>query len=141
MSFLDSSAEYARPWKLSSFFCGVALLLVGARWSGLPDWDGGVSVLMAVPTYFTAAPSLRVVLERRWNQLPTALFWCWFCVDGTYALYWRFADPAALAFRPANAFASLSLYVACGLVWLHHGTLKQLIQIIGAASWPRRYGE
>jgi hypothetical protein len=115
-------------------------LLVGARWSGLPDWDVGVSVLMAVPSYFTAAPSLRVILERRWNQLPLALFWCWFCVDGTYALYWRFADPAALAFRPENAFASLSLYVACGLIWLHRGSLKQLVQTIATASRPRRHG-
>lgn len=140
MSFLDPAAEYARPWKLTSFFCGVALLLAGARWSGLPDWDVGVSVLMAVPTYFSAAPSLRVVLERRWNQIPLALFWCWLSVDGTYALYWRFADRAALAFRPANVFASLSLYVACGLVWLHRGTLKQLGHTIANASRPRGSG-
>lgn len=109
-------------------FCGVGLLLLGARYAGLADWDAPVSFLMALPAYFTAPCSLRVALERRWAQLPLALFWTWLTVDGTYTLYWSLVDPAALIFRPANAMASLALYGACGLVWLHRGSLRQLVR-------------
>lgn len=103
------------------------LLLLGARYSGLPDWDVSVSLIMAVPAYFTAPCSLRVFLERRWKQLPQALFWSWFTIDGTYTAYWYLMDPEALLFRPANALASSALYAACGLVWLHRGSPRQLV--------------
>ena len=127
MSYFDPAAEYARPWKLFSLLCGVLLLLLGARYSGLLDWDVSVSLIMAVPAYFTAPCSLRVFLERSWTQLPQALLWSWFTIDGTYTAYWYLVDPAALLFRPANAVASSALYVACGLVWLHRGSLRQLL--------------
>lgn len=66
---------------------------------------------MALFTYFTAPCSLRVVMERRWKQLPLALFWTYASVDGCYALYWHFTDPVALEqMRWANAPASLTLY-------------------------------
>jgi len=120
--------EYFRPWKLFSLFCGIMFLLIGARYSGLSDWDVPISFIMAVVTYFTAPCSLRVFLERRWKQFPQALFWTWFSVDGTYAIYWHFVDPSALIFRPANAIASLALYGMCGLIWLHRGTLRQLVE-------------
>ena len=127
MSYFDPAAEYARPWKLFSLLCGVLLLLLGARYSGLLDWDVSVSLIMAVPAYFTAPCSLRVFLERSWTQLPQALLWSWFTIDGTYTAYWYLVDPAALLFRPANAVASSALYVACGLVLLHRGSLRQLL--------------
>lgn len=127
MSYFDPAAEYARPWKLFSLLCGVLLLLLGARYSGLPDWDVSVSLIMAVPAYFTAPCSLRVFLERRWKQLPQALLWSWFTIDGTYTAYWYLVDPAALLYRPANALASSALYVACGLVWLKRGSLWPLL--------------
>lgn len=126
MPYFYRATEYARPWKLFSLFVGMILLVIGARNSGLPDWDMPISFIMAVPTYFTAPCSLRVLLERRWNQLPLALFWTWFSVDGTYSVYWHFVDPDALTLRPANAAASLALYVTCGLIWWHRGTLRQL---------------
>lgn len=128
MTFFDPATEYLRPWKLFSLVCGVGVLLMGARCSGLPDWDVGVSLIMAIPAYFAAPCSLRVFLERRWRQFPQALFWTWFTFDGTYTAYWYFTDPAALMFRPANAVASSALYAACGLVWLHRGSLRQLLE-------------
>lgn len=127
MSYFDPATEYVRPWKLFSLLCGIVLLLIGARYSGLPDWDVTVSLVMAVPAYFTAPCSLRVVLERRWKQLPLALFWTWFTVDGTYVAYWYLVDPAALMYRPANALASSALYAACGLVWLHRGSMMSVV--------------
>lgn len=71
--------------------------------------------------------SLRVIVERRWRLWPAMLFATWFTVDGSYWLYWRFRNPAALELmRDANFFASLSLYGICGLVWLYRGSLRQL---------------
>ena len=128
MSYFYPASEYVRPWKLFSLSCGLIFLLVGARYSGLRDWDMPISFIMAGFTYFTAPCSLRAFLERRWVRFPQALFWTWFSVDGTYAIYWHFVDPGALIFRPANAMASLALYLMCGLVWLHRGTLKQLVE-------------
>ena len=68
-----------------------------------------------------------MLMERRWRQLPLALFYTWFTVDGCYALYWYFKDPAALeAMREANFFASLALYGICGVVWLYRGSLREM---------------
>ena len=128
MPYFYPAAEYFRPWKLFSLLCGIIFLLIGARYSGLPDWDVRISFIMAGFAYFTAPCSLRVFLERRWKHFPHALFWTWLSVDGTYAIYWHFVDPDALIFRPANAMASLALYGACGLVWLHRGPLRQLAE-------------
>lgn len=130
MTYFYPTSEYVRPWKLFSLSCGIIFLLIGARYSGLPDWDVRISFIMAGFTYFTAPCSLRTFLERRLKRFPQALFWTWFSVDGTYAIYWHFVDPDALIFRPANAMASLALYGMCGLVWLHRGTIWQLIERI-----------
>ena len=125
--FFYCPSEYLRPWKLISLALGVALLIIGAYWSNLPDWDVPVSLIMAFMTYFTAPCSLRVVLERRWEHWPKALFWTWLSVDGSYAIYWHFNDPVALEqLRSANAAASLALYGMCAVAWLHCGPLKQL---------------
>ena len=128
MPFFYPPIEYVRPWKLFSLFCGIIFLLIGAWSSGLPDWDVPISFIMAIVTYFTAPCSLRVLLELRWKRFPQALFWTWVSVDGTYTIYWFFVDPAALILRPANAMASLALYGMCGLVWLHRGTLRQVVE-------------
>lgn len=138
MNFLYSAYEYLRPWKLLSFAMGIGLLFAGSIWTPAPDWDIPVSLLMATCTYLTAPCSLRVVLERRWRQLLLALFATWFSVDGGYALYWHFRDPAALALmRDANAPASLALYVICGGIWLYRGTLRELFGFIGSLRFRR----
>ena len=127
MNFLYPPAEYLRPWKLFSLAVGIALLVAGSILTPAPDWDIPVSLIMAACTYLTAPCSLRALLERKWRQLPVALVSAWFSVDGCYAIYWHFQDPAALAMmRSANAPASLALYAICGVVWLHKGTLREL---------------
>ena len=75
MAYFDPVAEYLRPWKLSSLAGGIVLLVLGAWYAELPDWDVPISLIMAVPAYFTAPCSLRVFLERRWVHFPVALFW------------------------------------------------------------------
>lgn len=117
MRYLYPLDEYLRPYKLVTLWFGLLGLLLGATFSGLPDWDIGVSLLMALCAYVTVAPSLRVVFERRWRHAHYAAFWTWFSVDGSYLTYWGFVNPEALVLRPANAAASLALYLMCGLVW------------------------
>ena|SRR5688572_11584642 len=125
--FLYGYAEYARPWKLATLAFGLAFLLAGALWSGLPDWDMSISLIMALPAYLTAPCSLRVLLERRWRQAHIALFWTWFSVDGTYTIYWFLRDPAVLeALRHANAAASMALYGMCALLWYSKASLQEM---------------
>lgn len=143
MSFLYPPAEYLRPWKLLSLAIGIGLLIAGSICTPAPDWDVPVSFIMAICTYLTAPSSLRVVLERKWRLLPIALVSTWFSVDGCYAIYWHFKDPAALALmRSANAPASLALYVVCGGIWLHRGTLMELyarLKALRSNQDPRTY--
>lgn len=118
MTYLYPRREYLRPWKLLTLIYGIIFLFFGAWLSELPDWDIWISLIMALPAYLTAAPSMRVVLEHRWSLLPYAAFWTWFTVDGTYVIYWGLRDPAVLdALRYTNLPASLALYGMCGLVW------------------------
>ena len=85
-----------------------------------------VSFIMALMAYLTAWCSMHVMVERKWRQWPSMLFWTWFTVDGCYWLYWHFKNPVAFELmREANAPASLSLYWMCGLVWYYRGTLRE----------------
>ena len=109
--------EYTRPWKLVTFAVGIAFLIAGSFYYDSPDWDIPISLIMATLTYLTASWSLRVSVERRWKLWPAMLLATWFTVDGSYWLYWDFKNPVALdMMRGANFFASLSLYMICGLI-------------------------
>ena len=119
--------EYRRPWKLATLAVGIALLILGCFHYQAPDWDIPISFIMAILAYLTAPWGLRVILERKWRLWPAMLFATWFTVDGCYAVYWSFKNPAALELmREVNFPASLSLYAMCGVVWLYRGSLGQL---------------
>ena len=134
--------EYFRPWKLFTLAIGIALLLVGSFYYKAPDWDIPISFIMAILAYLTAPWSLRVILERQWRRWPAMLFATWFTVDGCYAIYWTFKDPAALEMmRDVNFPASLSLYGMCGIVWLYRGNLRQLLSDIKQGLPLPRGGE
>jgi hypothetical protein len=127
MTYFYPPVEYLRPWKVLSLAVGIGLLLLGSVYTPAPDWDVGVSIIMAGCTYLTAPCTVRALLERRWQLLPVAAIATWLSVDGFYALYWHFNDPAALTLmRSANAPASLALYGLCGVIWLHRGSLSSL---------------
>lgn len=127
MNFLYAPAEYLRPWKLFSLATGICLLIAGSIYTPAPDWDIPISLIMAICTYVTAPCSLRTLLERNWRLLPAAILATWLSVDGCYAAYWHFKDPAALGLmRSANAPASLGLYGICGIIWLYRGSLREL---------------
>jgi hypothetical protein len=125
--------DLLRPWKLATLAVGIALLIFGAYYEQSPDWDVGISVIMAVCTYLTAPWSMRVLLERRWKWFPLAAFWTWLSVDGVYwAWNYRLADIDN--WRDANFFASLSLYGICGVLWLYRGSLGELAAELRAVA-------
>ncbi len=132
--------EYFRPWKLVTLAVGIALLILGSFYYGAPDWDIPISFIMAIFAYLTAPWSMRVLLERKWRLWPIMLFFCWFTVDGCYAIYWHFKNPVVLELmRSGNFPASLSLYGMCGIVWLYRGSLERLVsEIRGQLTLSRR---
>lgn len=123
MNYLLALEDYFHPWRIFTLLLGLAFLIAGATYSGLPDWDIPISLLMAVPAYITAPCTLRVIVQRRWHQTPWALYWTWITVDGIYVAYWEIVNaPVVDALRFANLPASLALYLACGLVWYPYAT-------------------
>lgn len=117
--------EFLRPWKLVTLAIGIALLIVGAHIEQLPDWDVGISVLMAVLTYLTAPWAVRVFVQRRWKMMPIALMLAWLTIDGIYfAWNSQRLGPLMDDFRRANWPASTCLYLLCGMIWLYRGSLK-----------------
>ncbi len=130
---MELLTEYLRPWKLATLAVGIGLLILGSFHYQAPDWDIPISIIMAVFAYLAAPWSLRVILERQWRLWPAMLFATWFTVDGCYAIYWHFKNPAALELmRAANFPASLSLYGICGVFWLYRGTARQLLADVKA---------
>jgi hypothetical protein len=128
MNLNECISEYFRPWKLITLIIGIGLLIAGSYYYPAPDWDIPVSLIMATLTYLAAPWSIRVIYERKWRFLPLAIFATWFAVDGCYAIYWHFRDPAALEMmRVANFPASLSLYLLCGMIWLYRGSVKKML--------------
>jgi uncharacterized membrane protein (UPF0136 family) len=109
---MDSLHELTRPWKLVTLAIGVALLIVGACYEQAPDWDIGISLIMAALAYLTAPWSMRVMVQRQWRRWPLMLLLTWFGVDGCYWLYWAWKNPAASqpsAFTTrATAFSEVS---------------------------------
>lgn len=123
--------EWLRPWKLATLAIGIGLLIIGSYHYKAPDWDIPISIIMAGFTYLCAGWSMRVILFRRWRDFPLMIFLTWWCIDGCYALYWIFANPAALEMmREANWPASLSLFWMCGLVWYPNSSILQTISAL-----------
>lgn len=121
------ASEYLRPWKLTTLLVGIGLLIVGSYYMPAPDWDIPISFIMAGCTYLTAPWSMRVLLEHHWRFFPIMALVTWFSVDGGYAIYWYFKNPAILELmREVNFPASLSLYGICGILWLYRGSLYEL---------------
>lgn len=103
--------EFLRPWKLTTLALGIILLLIGSVVTPAPDWDVGVSFIMAVLTYLTAPWFIHVFRRLNWKMIPLALF-----------------------MRPANAFASTFLYLLMGMVWMYPGSLRDLLNETRRAS-------
>ena len=129
--FRSYGCELLRPWKLITLAAGIGLLVIGSFHYQAPDWDIPVSFIMAGFTYLFSGWTIRVILERRWRDVPWAALATWWCVDGCYALYWSQVNPLALdTMRDANWPASLALYGLCGIIWIWNGSLKSLYEYL-----------
>jgi hypothetical protein len=113
---VNSNATTAAILKAFSFIVGLSFLLAGAHLLDLPDWDVGVSLLMAFATLATAEWSASVIWQRRWTWMPLAAFWIWLSVDGVYWAYWSVVQPQAMI-REGQWQTSLCLYALCGVIW------------------------
>ena len=128
--------ELLRPWKLATLAGGLGLLIAGSRLMPAPDWDIPVSVIMAGVSYVSAPWCMRALLDRQWRRWPAMLVMTWFAVDECYAAYWSLVDPQALELmRAANAPASLSLFMMCGLLWLPRASLSEMASATSRSLW------
>lgn len=107
--------QFSHPARLLSLAIGIVLLLMGSVIVQAPDWDFGVCFVMAVFTYLTAEKSVAAFLDRRWPDIPMAIFWTWFSVDGVYVVYHVSVGNQML--REGQWSTSLCLYLICGLIW------------------------
>lgn len=123
--------ELLRPWKLSSFCVGLSLLLYGAIAYNIPDWDIGISVIMAGYTYISAPFFCKTVFatykgKTTIKNILMATIMFWFTVDGCYMLY--HAAMHNETFRLENFLVSSLLYLICGMIWLYEGSLRDICQ-------------
>lgn len=124
--------ELKRPWKLATFAIAMALLLYGAVFFHIGDWDVGVTLLMGTLTY-SLAPSgarafARALRERSAHaavDLLVAAVLAWFVIDGVY-LAWHLSVGNPI-YRADNAMASTPIYGMAGLFWLYRGSVRELL--------------
>lgn len=111
--------KYLHPFNLTTYVLGLALLIVGALYSGSPDWDIPISIIMSVFCYAFSTKTILAIVDRQWEQLPLMGFLTWWTVDGCYYFYWSHVNPSVLELsRQVNWPASLALYGSAGIVWL-----------------------
>jgi hypothetical protein len=99
-----------------SFLAGLAALLYGALYLDYPDWDVGISLVMAFTTLATARWSIGILWKRQWRLMLLAVFFAWLSVDGVYWGYWSLVRPEVMI-REGQWMASLCLYLLCGVIW------------------------
>lgn len=120
--------EYLRPWKLVTLALGIALLIFGAWYESLPDWDAGLSILMAVLTYLTAPYVCRSIVTLDWRKWPPAALLAWVTIDGSYVMYCEAMHYVYV--REANIWASIPLYFMPGIVWMWDGSVREFFRSI-----------
>ena len=106
---------FMSQWRLVTLYIGTAILCVGADYYQMPDWDAGVSILMALLCYVTAPWVVDVIYRAQWKLIPLAMLVTWVTVDYSYIMYNIALDREY--FREANFYASLPLYLLMGMFW------------------------
>lgn len=128
---MGSVQRIERILKGITLLLGLLALLYGAMFLDYPDWDIGISLLMAFATLATVQWSVSVLWELRLRWVPLAVFYTWLCVDGVYWAYWSLVRPEVMI-REGQWLASLCLYLLCGMIWF------RLVPI--AALWVQPHG-
>lgn len=109
-------AKVAAFGKPASFAVGLGWLLWGATFWSYPDWDYGVSLIMAFSTYFSSEWAVSSIMERRYKLWPAAILAAWWCVDGSYWAYWSQVRPDVMI-REGQWPMSLCLFLLTGFIW------------------------
>jgi len=124
--------ELARPWKLATFVIAMVLLLYGALFFHIGDWDVGVTLLMGTLTYalapsgaFAVAMAVRERSPRALLDVLVAMALAWLVIDGVY-MAWHLAMNNPI-YRADNAMASTPIYCMAGLFWLYRGSVGELL--------------
>ena len=101
-----------------TFAIGLSWLIYGALNFGYPDWEIGVSLVMAGTTYFTADKVVRSIRYGQWRTWPLMIVYTWFSVDFSYVMYWYCKDRTVLLqMREGQWPMSLCLFLLCGIIW------------------------
>jgi hypothetical protein len=122
--------ELIRPWKLISLIGGIISLILGSYIVKLPDWDIGLSIMMALLAYTFSSWSLALLLSSFYlnrNKIISIiffLFFCWLTVDGSYVIYNEIKG--SMYFRLPNALASSLLYFICAGIWTPRDDFKSI---------------
>lgn len=127
------SNEYLRIWKIAYLIIGISFLMVGSFLANMPDWDMGISLIMALMTYFLSPISGSIFLSLHYKKIDkfkvfyicvALIFWV-LSVDFSYVFYnQHFHHPY---YRATNFFASTFLYLICSLILSFRGTLKEFL--------------
>jgi hypothetical protein len=104
---------YLMPWRIVTLIAGFVLLIIGADYFVFPDWDYGVSALMALATY-ALMPRFHRAVQQRDGLLAVLIVV--FCVDTTYSMYLQSME-MTLDLRWANLGASGVLFGFCWVIW------------------------
>lgn len=111
--------------KIVTFSLGLLLLLVGALTQNIPDWDIGVSIVLATYTFLTAEWAVTALWKKEYKKYPVAIL----SVLAPYALYvfyWTVQGKESVMI-PGNLYLVVSLYLICGTIWAFHQ--KHLLEI------------
>ena len=111
-----------------TFAFGLAFLLLGALTFDIPDWDIGVSLVMAFCTYASADWVVGVLRRSEYRKWPLALFFVWFAVDGSYFMYWQIVNPDAML-RGVQWLPSLFMYLLCAVIWTSLPTPREALAL------------
>ncbi len=116
---------YTTPWRLLSLYLGTGLLCIGADIYQMPDWDAGVSFLMAILCYLTAPWAVHVLRNREWKHIVLAVFLSILTVDISYNLYNGFLEREH--YPVENFLASMPLYWLMGVFWYYGADIWQAL--------------
>jgi hypothetical protein len=124
--------EYFRIWKFIFLLITIVFLCYGSLILKMPDWDFGVSILMAVFSYLFSPLFISYLInfKKYYNinkifMFITIMFLWLLTVDLSYMGYNILLNH--MTFRYANFFASTILFILNGFALIYKGSFKEFL--------------